>query len=129
MAFNNPEHVGRVVPRVMARLAPRDLYAGMNRLEKEYAIALEAQKRSGQILEWWYERYTFKLADDTRYTPDFVVQELSGALRVDETKGFWKDDARVKIKVFAAQFPMVVRGITKERGAWKVEDFTQGLAA
>ena len=82
-----------------------DLYAGMNKLEKSFAIGLEAKKRNGEILRWDYERVTLKLAHDTRYTPDFFVVERDGTISFYETKGFFRDDAKVKLKVAAASFP------------------------
>lgn len=94
-----------------------DLYVGMNGTEKVRAIELEAKRRAGQIAAWWYERFTFKLADDTRYTPDFVIQELDGTLRCEEIKGsFTRDDARVKYKVFATQFPLAIQVLQSFRG-------------
>lgn len=111
-------------PLPPATLPPRDLFEGMNKTERARAIDLEAMKRNGQIVEWWYEKWTFKLADDTRYTPDFVIQKPDGSLEVEETKGFWRDDAKVKIKVFAAQFPFPTRGFVKlPNGAWDVQVF------
>lgn len=107
------------------KLPPRDLFAGMNKTEKARAIDLEAMKRAGLILEWWYERWTFKLADDTRYTPDFVIQKPDGTLEVEETKGFWREDARVKVKVFAEQYPFPIRALTRSKShtGWEVETF------
>ena len=47
---------------------------------------------------------TLKLADDTRYTPDFWVVDANGQIICHEAKGFWRDDAKVKIKVAARLF-------------------------
>ena len=82
-----------------------DLFAGMNKLEANYAMGLEAQKRAGKITLWRYERLTLKLADDTRYTPDFYVLYPDGTVQLIETKGFMRDDARVKLRVAATQYP------------------------
>ena len=86
-------------------LRPPDLFGGMNKLEATYAMSLEAKKRAGKIVLWRYERVTLKLADDTRYTPDFYVLELDGSVSLVEVKGFMRDDALVKLKVAASQFP------------------------
>lgn len=48
----------------------------MNKTEAEFALMLEAQKRSGEILRYEYEGITLRWAD-MRYTPDFVVFEDS----------------------------------------------------
>ena len=102
-----------------------DLFASMNKTEKQRGIELEAMKRAGQIAEWWFERFTFKLADDTRYTPDFVIQENDGTLRCEEIKGFWRDDAKVKTKVFCDQFPLALRSMKKAvGGGWEIKDYS-----
>jgi hypothetical protein len=94
----------------------------MNKTEKARAIELEALKRSGQIVGWWYEAVTFKLADDCRYTPDFLIQESDGSLRLEETKGFWRDDAKVKTKVYASRFPLPLRVLVKSKSGWDIEE-------
>lgn len=102
-----------------------DLFAGMNKTERKRAIELEALKRDGQIHSWAYEKVTLKLADDTRYTPDFFVVECDGSIRFEETKGFWRDDAKVKIKVAASQFPFRFVSLVASRDGWERTDFTQ----
>ena len=84
----------------------------MNETEQAYSEVLNERQRTGAILEWTYEPLTFKLADNTRYTPDFVVQYPDGAMEVHEVKackrtgGFLaEDDAMVKIKVAAEMYP------------------------
>jgi hypothetical protein len=112
------------MPRPLASAPIPDLYRGMNKTEEARAIDLEAMKRAGLIVEWWYERWTFKLADDLRFTPDYVIQENSGELRIEEIKGFWRDDARAKIKMFAALFPFRVTALKRNKnGGWDVENF------
>src|SRR6476620_9050841 len=88
-----------------------DLYEGMNKTEKAWAILLEAEKRNGIIYAWYFEKATLKLADDTRYTPDFMVITKAGYVRFDEVKGFWRDDAKVKIKVAAQQLPFAFQSV------------------
>lgn len=108
----------------MNAVAPiRDLFAGMNKTETARAQELEAMKRDGQIAAWWYEQWTFKLADDCRYTPDFVIQDLDGSLRAEETKGFWRDDAKVKVRMFAATFPIPIRALIRTKTGWTEEKF------
>jgi hypothetical protein len=113
----------------LARAPLMDLFAGMNKTEKARAIELEGMKRTGQIAAWWYEKWTFKLADDLRYTPDFVIQKPDGALEVEEVKGFWREDARAKVKMFVALYPFAVRAYTQGKrwsgnaSSWDVETF------
>lgn len=95
-----------------------DLFAGMNKLERGYALSLEAKRRSGGLVLWRYERFTLKLADDTRYTPDFYVLENDGSVSIVEVKGFMRDDALAKLKVAATEFRefrfyLFQKGVTK----------------
>lgn len=108
----------------MSASAPvRNLFGGMNKTEQQRAIELEALRRDGQIAAWWYEAVTFKLADDCRYTPDFLIQERDGSLRLEETKGFYRDDAKVKVKLCRSLFPFPLRVLRKAKaGGWDVED-------
>lgn len=102
-----------------------DLFKNMNKTERDRAFDLEAMRRDGQIVAWWYEKWTFKLADDLRYTPDFVIQRPNGALEVEEVKGFWRDDARAKVRMFVELYPFPVRAYTKAKthSGWDVETF------
>lgn len=95
----------------------------MNKTEAEYAAMLELRKRAGEIAWYAFESVKLRLADATFYSPDFTVMLANGALELHEVKGFWQDDARVKIKVAAALFPFQFFAVTKKRGAWEVEAF------
>ena len=87
----------------------------MNRLEAEYAAFL-----CGVFHR--FESVKFRLADKTFYTPDFMVMQSDGTIEFHEVKGFWEDDARVKIKVFAEMYPeFIVKAITRSKGHWNVE--------
>ena len=94
----------------------------MNRTEAAYAEVLESQKAAGEILDWKFESVTLVLANNTRYTPDFMVQLPSGEIQFKETKGFMMDDAWVKLKVAAAKFPfaffLVRKKAKKDGGGW-----------
>ena len=100
------------------RPRPRHQPGVMNKAEAEYAVMLDTRKADGEVLEYWFERFTFKIADDTRYTPDFIVMMPDGTLEAVEIKGFMEDDAFVKLKVFAEMFPFVVRLRTKKAKVW-----------
>jgi hypothetical protein len=84
---------------------PVDIYA--NKTEAAYGNLLELRKMAGEIVDYKYEPLKFRLADRTYYTPDFLVVHTTH-FEIHETKGFWKDDARVKIKVAAEQFPWFI---------------------
>lgn len=100
----------------------------MNGYERDYAdTVLEPLRLAGEVAFYWFEQLTFKLADDLRYTPDFIVQRPDGILECHEVKGHWRDDARVKIKIAAQMFPFrfvaVSKRTKKEGGGWIEEDF------
>jgi hypothetical protein len=69
----------------------------------------------------------FRLADNTFYTPDFMVMRFTGILEAHEVKGYWQDDAKVKIKVAADLYPIeflaVHKKAKKDGGGWKYEGF------
>lgn len=76
--------------------------ANLNKTERAFYDLL---KRNPEAAKVGIQNHTLKLADDTRYTPDFAVLQADGQIVFYETKGFWRDDAKVKIKVAARQFP------------------------
>lgn len=99
----------------------------MNGLEKSYAETILApRKLAGEIIEWWFEAITLKLADDCRYTPDFLVMLADHSLECHETKGFMRDDAQIKLKIAAQVFPfkffLCKKQTKKEGGAWIVTE-------
>ena len=96
----------------------------MNKTEALYAAHLEEWKRLAIIADYRFECVKLRLADKTFYTPDFMVLKPDGTLEMHEVKGFWEDDARVKIKVAAAQFPFVFVAIKRAKGGgWEEEVF------
>jgi hypothetical protein len=99
----------------------------MNKTEAAYASRLEILKAAGQVLWYRFEGMKFRLADSTFYTPDFAVMLPTGMIQLHEIKGFWTDDARVKIKVAADQYPfefLAVKAKTKKSGGgWEIETF------
>lgn len=99
----------------------------MNRWEAAYALeVLEPRRLAGELAEWGFEDTKLRLADRTWYTPDFRVVGVGGETEFHEVKGFWRDDARVKLKVAARLFPRyrflaVRRRKKREGGGWQVE--------
>jgi hypothetical protein len=100
----------------------------MNNLEREYAEQLKLRERAGEV-EWFaYEGVKFRLANNTFYTPDFLVMLANGDMEVHEVKGFWEEDARVKIKVAAALYPFRFIAISKGKEGWRIETFSAEAA-
>jgi hypothetical protein len=90
-----------------------------NKTEAAYESHLEMQRRAGAVDWFRFEGVKLRLADNTFYTPDFAVMLPGGELEMHEVKGFWEDDARVKIKVAAEQYPfrfIAVKPISKKNG-------------
>ena len=95
----------------------------MNKTEKAYGELLFKLQLAGEILWYKFESMKFRLADNTWYTPDFIVMRDDGSLEVHEVKGHWTDDARVKIKVAADIYPMQFIAVKKSRTDWDEEKF------
>jgi len=124
MALENPEQAkllkcaGRGVRKVPGQ---------MNKLERRYFDTLTMRKAQGEILDFWYEPVTFKLAFDTRYTPDFMIMFPTGLIAFHETKGFWEEDAKIKIKCAADKFPFIFTGVKWVSGGWSYENFSRNI--
>lgn len=100
----------------------------MNKTEASYEVSvLKPALMSGEVAWYKFEGLKLRLADNTFYTPDFAVMLSTGQIQCREVKGFWTDDARVKIKVAADLYPfefMAVRAVPKGKGGgWDVETF------
>lgn len=99
----------------------------MNETEKKYTKHLETELWCGNISWFKFEGMTFKLADGCRYTPDFVIMRQDGSLEAHEVKGckaVFRDDARVKCKVFSEKYPIPLTVCYPVRhGGWEYEQF------
>lgn len=136
-ATAKPTVTGRIVapvPHARGRVA-EDLLLGYDSermdsdLERKYASKLEGMRRAGEIAAWQYEPITLRLADRTTYRPDFFLLFPDGRAGFHETKGYWRDDARAKIKMAAEQFPwffFVAVLWDKSAKGWKFERFGRG---
>lgn len=95
----------------------------MNKLETQYAEHLEMERRAGEIKWWAFETVKLRLADATFYTPDFAVVGKDSKLAFHEVKGYWHDDARVKVKVAAETFPAKFVAVKLGKRGWEFEEF------
>ena len=119
-----------------AKSRPRHIPGQMNKTEEEYHAILVGMQRDGEIDSFGFEAIKLKLADKTFYTPDFFVVHKSGDMVFHEVKAatskgkvLCEDDARVKIKVAAEQFPqfgfIVAAKLPRSAGGgWKVEEIS-----
>jgi hypothetical protein len=106
-------------------LALGRLKAGtMNQTETAYGRALKARLEAGEVVWYKFEGIKLRLGDNTFYTPDFAVMLASGQMEMHEVKGFWRDDARAKIKIAADLYLFRFIAVTKAKGGgWNVEEF------
>lgn len=99
----------------------------MNKTEEAYSAYLELRKHAGEVQWYKFEAVKLRLADNTFYSPDFAVMTADNVLEMHEVKGFWMDDARVKIKIAAELYPFrfvaVKAQAKKNGGGWSVESF------
>lgn len=103
----NPEHQKDKLMDALVKKPRRGKKA--NKTERAYALQLEALKQGGNIMHYEFESVTLKLADGTRYTPDFFVvvkDHFACYFEFHEVKGghIW-DDSKVKFKVARKMFP------------------------
>ena len=102
----------------------------MNKTEARFADYLEQLKHMKEIVAWRFEPIKFVLArnvkgarNSTTYTPDFLAV-YPDHFTFFEVKGFWRDDALVKIKVAAELFPWVDwQAVRWQKGEWVFNKF------
>jgi hypothetical protein len=117
------------------------VHGAMNKGEQSYAAYLEVRKIAGEIAWYGFESIKLKLADNTFFTPDFAVMDTAGYIELIDVKGrttykdanglkkekaFSMEDARLKVKIAAAQYPMFTFKTafpSKETGGWMTEEF------
>ena len=95
----------------------------MNKTESAYGKYLEVQKQFGDVAWYAFEPMNLRLADKCFYRIDFLVMLKSGQLECHEVKGFWTDDALVKIKTAAEKFPFRFIAVRLIKGEWEIREF------
>jgi hypothetical protein len=111
---------GEVKAKAMVGHVPGE----MNSHEAKYAERLEAERLLGRVDSWQFEPMALYLARGLRYHPDFMVIYADGAVEIHEVKGFWRDDAKAKIKMAADEFPMFrFRSFSLKKGKWEEMEF------
>lgn len=95
-----------------------------NKTEDAYAQHLELLKHAGEVLWFQYEAIKLRLADGAYYKPDYAVLMRDCLLELHEVKGFWREAARVRIKVAASIYPFKFVAVKKVKGGWEREEFS-----
>jgi len=97
--------------------------ARLNKTERAFLAHLQATLPPGAWIGT--QTHTLKLAERCRYTPDFTTLAEDGArLVMWEVKGFWRDDALVKIKTAARLYPYYqFIAAQRKKGEWVLQEF------
>lgn len=96
----------------------------MNKLEAAYERHLYGLLSAGEVLWYRFEPMRLRLANGAYFKPDFAVKFRDGSLEFHETKGFWREAARVRIKVAAELFPFKFVAVRKTKAGWEREEFS-----
>ena len=98
-----------------------------SKLESRFAGRLEALRIAGAIQEWRYEPFSFVLAKNTRYKPDFFVLNNDDTITFYEVKGVHANmrASRVAFKAAAALNPWFefVWATENRGGGWNEEQY------
>jgi hypothetical protein len=92
-----------------------------NKTEAAYEQTLELLKRAGDVLWYRFEGIKLRLADKTFLTPDFAVMRNDGTMELHDCKGFFMEDAKVKMKVAADTYPFKFFVVRKKGAGWEYE--------
>lgn len=111
---------------VTPETAPKGLEAPGNlapkydsKLEAAFHQQLLARKKLGEFEVVLFHAIALTLAEQTRYTPDFLCRTPQGEIVIFETKGYMREAARVRLNVAAELFwwwRFVL--VTKQKGQW-----------
>ena len=120
-------------PRARAKSNYRRKPGEMNKTELAYSEHLDDLLAHGKIAMYLFEPCKLRLAPLTYLTPDFLVVMADGTIEFHEVKAcrsngdyLCEDDAKVKIKVAAALYPIfsfVLCGKLPKKtgGGWRFE--------
>ena len=109
----------------MTKIPPRPtrIPAYRSDTERQYTEYLELLRRTGEIVNWFYEDSKWKLADGTYYIPDFMVVYKDKIVFVEikgYTKGRFGEKGVLKFKWCAERYKMFYwRLVQKNKGNWE----------
>ena len=112
------------VETVTAQSAPiRQSRKQPNKTERRFELEyLELWRRERAIDSYQFEAITLKLANGVRYTPDYLVSAIGKTAKIFEVKGgFIREDAKIKLKVAAAEFSQFEFYLAQySKGEWTI---------
>lgn len=76
-----------------------------NQLERDYAQELELRRKAGEIRRWVPKAIRLRIGTSATYKPDFLVVTADGEIQLHETKGHFREAAKVRIKAAAWHYP------------------------
>ncbi len=121
--FDGAARIEREAQRAKGGKKPKVEKRGMNKLESSYAAYLDERKQCKTIVDWKFEAVRLRLAGGAWFKPDFLVN-IGCAYEFHEVKGFWREAARVRIKVAAELFPWFrFVAVRRVKGEWITEEF------
>lgn len=95
----------------------------MNKLELKYSTMLQQLKLVGDIEDWRFGELRFMLGEGAWYKPDFLIV-TKHRFEIHETKGFWREAARVRIRAAAHMFPWFrFKAVQFKNNVWEYEEF------
>lgn len=94
--------------------------AGMNKWEEKFAAQLDQRKRAGELIWWAFEPFRIRLADGAFYRPDFVAVDKDGRTSIYEVKGYFREAAKVRLKVATDKLPYPFYIVRKSKGEMTV---------
>ena len=94
---------------------------GMNKTERAYSLVLTHHP---DVHKWYFESVNLRVGvGKSWYRCDFFVIKTDGKIEMHEVKGFWRDDALVKIRAAQLRYPefkfIVVK---KDKGGFHLSD-------
>jgi len=102
-----------------AKRIRQDSKPTMNKLEQAWFEKIKQDLFTAKV---YVQAMKFKLCNGVTYCPDFVVVQHAGHMICYETKGFMRDDAAIKIKMAAKEFPNFTWILAwKESNEWKTQ--------
>jgi hypothetical protein len=113
-------------PLETIKATPQKRRGRMNKLEARYQREILEPDQQHGVIRWFeFEPIKLRLADGAWFTPDFGFLDAMGEIGFVEVKGFWREAARLRIKVAADRYPFPFLAATRDKktGEWQHEHF------
>lgn len=120
-----PEHMqAEIKDKIRGRgQTVRRVAGAMNKLEARYSAHLDLLVKTGEIVRYDFDCERLRIGKKCFYEPDFRIVRPDVSIEFHEVKGFWRDDARVKIKVAAELHPYKFVAVQWKQKQWVYEEF------